>query len=315
MIYTVTLNPSLDYVARVSELKPGNLHRMEAEELYVGGKGINVTTVLRQLDTDSLILGFIAGFTGREIENRLHQRGIPTAFITASEGLSRINIKLKSEQAVETEINGQGPVITMKELEILYQSLGRLQDGDILVLSGSVPTSIKNRDHTYADICDHLKNRRLKLIVDAEGQLLRNTLSYRPFLIKPNRQELEGLFQRSLPTEESILYCAKQLQAEGAQNVLVSLAGEGALLLNSHGGVIRQRAPQGKVFHSVGAGDALVAGFLFGLLKSGKDSLSEDYHEEDYERALKYGVAAGSAAAFTEGLPRRDKIQELFLSL
>lgn len=341
MIYTVTLNPSLDYVVRVPELKPGNLHRTNGEELYVGGKGINVTTVLKQLGADSLSLGFIAGFTGKEIENKLHQMGISSDFITVTEGMSRINVKLKSEQAIETEINGQGPVIGTYEMEQLYRKLEKLQDGDILVLSGSVPKKYKNnkysdvssqqaysgatyvdnqnmqadRDDTYADICSRLTGRRLKLVVDAEGRFLSNTLKYRPFLIKPNHLELGGLFGRSLTSEESIIECAKRLQEEGAQNVLVSLAEQGALLLDSDGRITRQRAPQGRVLNSVGAGDALVAGFLYGLLQTGKESLREDYTVEDYQRALKYGVATGSASAFTEGFPGKDRIEELYRSL
>lgn len=341
MIYTVTLNPSLDYVVRISELKPGNLHRSNNEELYVGGKGINVTTVLKRLGADSLSLGFIAGFTGKEIEHRLNQMGIISDFITIPEGLSRINVKLTSDQAIETEINGQGPAIGSYEMELLYRKLERIADGDILVLSGSVPGRLKSgkqtgecdqltdrseigsdncnmqadRDDTYAEICSRMTDRKVMLVVDAEGRSLKNTLKYRPFLIKPNQLELGRLFNRSLTTEESILECARKLQEEGAQNVLVSLAEEGALLLHSLGGVIRQKAPRGKARNSVGAGDSLVAGFLFGLSQAGKNGLSEGYSEEDYQRALKMGVAAGSAAAFTEGFPDKDSIDELYQSL
>ena len=354
MIYTLTLNPSLDYVVRVSDFKPGNLHRTQSEELYVGGKGINVTAVLKQLGADSLCLGFTAGFTGREIEHRLQQMGICFDFVTASEGTSRINVKLKSDQSVETEINGQGPVISAPEVELLYRKLEKLQDGDTLVLSGSAPGRLNitgnsdngkrmdernicgdshtrlmdekeicgdshirrmDRNDIYADICSRLTDKKLKLVVDAEGQLLRNTLKYRPFLIKPNLQELGRLFERGLTTYESILECARKLQEEGAQNVLVSLGGDGALLVDSLGGVTRMNAPRGKVLNSVGAGDALVAGFLYGLIEAEKDDFQENYSKESYRIALKYGIAAGSAAAFTEGFPGKDRIEELYRRL
>ncbi len=355
MIYTVTLNPSLDYVVRVHELTPGNLHRTAEEELYVGGKGINVANVLSGLGADCLSLGFIAGFTGREIEQRLSRMGLATDFITVAEGMSRINVKLKTGQAMETEINGQGPVIGSQDMELLYQKLEKLKDGDILVLSGSAPRRGMNSrysganchqtdkdelhtepcgqpgnkgkiqaelrsmetdsDDTYADLCGRLAGRRLKLVIDAEGSLLRNTLKFRPFLIKPNHHELGRLFGKHLIEEESIIACARQLQEEGARNVLVSLAEKGAILLDSNGRINLQRAPQGKVLNSVGAGDALVAGFLYGLTHAGRESLKEDYSEEDYLRALKYGVAAGSAAAFAEEAPERARIEELYRSL
>lgn len=326
MIYTVTLNPSLDYVVRVSDFEPGNLHRTTEEEIYVGGKGLNVTVVLKRLGVESLSLGFVAGFTGREIEHRLKRMGIAADFVTASQGRSRINIKLKSNQAPETEINGQGPVIGSHEMELLYQKLGRLNDGDILVLSGSVPRQTKssrhsdednqytNRDDTYAELCGRVAGKGLRLVIDAEGKLLRNALKYKPFLIKPNHLELGRLFGRKLTDEESIIECAGQLQQEGAQNVLVSMAEKGAILLDSEGRITRQRAPQGRVVNSVGAGDALVAGFLYGLLLDKKEQ-GEEYSLEDYQRALRFSVACGSAAAFTEGYPAKEQVEELYRSL
>ncbi len=315
MIYTVTLNPSLDYVVRVPDLEPGNLHRTESEALYVGGKGINVSAVLKQLGVESICLGFTGGFTGGEIMTRLQDMGIASDFVTVAKGMSRINVKLKSKETMETEINGQGPEIDTPELELLRQKLERLRDGDILVLSGSAPGKLIDRDYVYANICDRLKNRKYKLVVDSEGMLLRNTLRYRPFLIKPNLQELQSIFDQALSTEKSIITCARLLQEEGAHNVLVSLAGEGAILLDTLGRVLRLKAPQGKVLNSVGAGDALIAGFLYGLLKSGKDSRIEEYTEEDYQDALKFGVATGSAAAFSEGFPSKDNIEELYRCL
>jgi 1-phosphofructokinase len=315
MIYTVTFNPSLDYVIRVTEFEPGNLHRTETEELYVGGKGINVTAVLKQLGIDSSMLGFVAGFTGREITERLAHMGLSADFITVGQGLSRINIKLKSDNKTETEINGQGPVIEASDLEKLYRKLDVIGEDDILVLSGSVPKQIPDRDHIYERICSKLADRKIKLVVDAEGSLLMNTLRYHPFLIKPNLHELGALFGQILLTEESIIDCAMRLKQEGAQNVLVSMAGEGALLIDSNGRITRQNAPKGKVLNSVGAGDALIAGFLAGLIKSGEDGLKESYTREDYEYALKFSVASGSAAAFTEGLPDNRKIEKTFRSL
>ncbi len=315
MIYTVTFNPSLDYIVRVGEFELGNLHRADSEELYVGGKGINVSAVLRQLGIDSTVLGFVSGFTGKEIYNRLENMGLTSDFITVDHGMSRINIKLKSKDKVETEINGQGPILDAADLEKLYRKLEMIREGDILVLSGSVPGHMKDRDKIYGEICEKLKDRQVKLIVDAEGQLLRNTLCYHPFLIKPNLHELGMLYDQLLLTEESIIDCAMRLKQEGAQNVLVSMAGDGALLIDSNGGITRQSAPVGTVMNSVGAGDALLAGFLSGLLKMGRDGLKDSYTREGYFFALKYSVAAGSAAAFTDGLPDHKQIEKVFRSL
>lgn len=312
MIYTVTLNPSLDYVVRVTDFDLGNLHRAEAEELYVGGKGINVTTVLRNLGIDSTALGFVAGFTGREIVSRLNQLNIFNEFIPIAQGMSRINMKLKSRNGVETEVNGQGPRIAAYDLEKLYDKLKAIKNGDILLLSGSVPNHIEGRNLIYANICEFLRDKDIKLVVDTEGDLLLNTLKYKPFLIKPNHHELGDLFGRELLTEDSMIECALMLQREGAQNVLISMAGEGAILVDANQRVIRQKAPKGKVINSVGAGDSLVAGFLTGLIRI-EDSMSGDNYSEDmYVYALKYSVAAGSAAAFSEELPTEEMIEEIF---
>lgn len=310
MIYTVTFNPSLDYVVWVKEFILGNSHRAETEEIYAGGKGINVSTVLRQLEVDNIALGFVAGFSGREIINRLNEIGIPSDFITLSQGMSRINLKLKSDGSTETEVNGLGPVIEQIHLNQFYEKMECIKDGDFLVLSGSVPQSIKDLSNVYLHICKLVKTKKVKLVVDAEGDFLRNTLSERPFLVKPNHHELSMLFDRVLTTEEDIIDCASKLQKEGASNVLVSLAGDGALLLDEYGNILKQAAPKGEVINSVGAGDSMVAGFIAGLLKIHKFD-STEYTPKDYQYALKLGVAAGSASAFSSAYPAKKMIERI----
>lgn len=277
MIYTVTFNPSLDYVIHVGEFNPGNLHRAEAEELIIGGKGINVSAVLKELGIESMALGFVAGFTGSEIINRLNSLGISSDFVKLDQGLSRINVKLIDGMSKETEVNGQGPAINTRELEELFSRLESIKEGDFLILSGSVPGDIPDRNYTYAKICDLLKEKKVNIIVDAEDQLLLNTLPYKPFLIKPNHHELGRIFGRELVNEEDIIECARALQLKGAKNVLVSLAGQGAILIDIRNEVIKQKAPQGEIINSVGAGDAMVAGFITGLQQNGlKDELSKE---------------------------------------
>ena len=310
MIYTVTFNPSLDYMVQVNEFVLGCLHRTEAEELFVGGKGINVSIVLKRLEVDSIALGFVAGFTGSEIISRLRDMGIASDFITLNQGTSRINIKLKSDSNMETEINGQGPVIGAKYLKQFYEKLECIKDDDILVLSGSVPQSMIAKDNVYSTICKLVKTKKIKLVVDAEGDLLRNTLSSHPFLIKPNRNELGKLFGEELKSEEEIIYCASQLQKEGAVNVLVSMAEEGALLIDEYGRVLRQPAPKGQVINSVGAGDSMIAGFLAGLLMI-QEAGHKEYAPEDYYNALKFSVAAGSASTFSSGLPDKKMMNNI----
>ena len=316
MIYTVTFNPSLDYVVRVNEFELGHLHRTLKEDLFVGGKGINVSTVLKTLGVPSMALGFVAGFTGKEIIHRLSEMGISSDFVILSQGISRINVKLKSLKSgrkEETEINGQGPIITQEELTKFYDKLEKLKKGDILVLSGSVPNSMQHAEMVYKTIGTLVKERDVRLVVDAEGELLRQTLSLNPFLIKPNKTELEKLFNRKLKSHESVLECAKLLQKAGAKNVLVSLGEEGALLLDEFRKVYNQPTVQGEVQNSVGSGDSMVAGFLA--------QFSTDitvYGRKDkklYENALKLGIAAGSAAAFTIGLPEKERIDEIFRQL
>ena len=308
MIYTITLNPSLDYVVELQNFELGKLHRTKEEYLYVGGKGINVSSVLKQLDMESIALGFVAGFTGEEIIKRLECLGISTDFVILNQGMSRINIKMKSTGSVESEINGQGPYIKPEDLNKLYDKFDCIKNNDILVLSGSVPQNIIEHSTIYSQICECLSGRNVKFIIDAEGKLLRNTLSYRPFLIKPNHHELEKLFQQEIRKEEDIITCAMRLRDMGAQNVLVSLAERGAILINEFGQVIRQTALKGEVKNSVGAGDSMIAGFLAGLYK---DKQKETFHTEDYKLALEISVATGSAAAFSYDLPNKEMIEKM----
>lgn len=306
MIYTMTFNPSLDYVVKVTQFQLGILHRTQEEKIYAGGKGINVSFVLKELGVENTAYGFAAGFTGDEIINKLNESGISADFIKVEHGVSRINIKLLTDGAKETEINGQGPDLRQEEFNLLYDKLKKLKSGDYLVLSGNVPIGIPGAEHIYGEICSRLRALDIKIVIDAEGSLLRNTLCERPFLIKPNRQEIEKLFHVKMSGIDDICIYAKKLQAEGARNVLVSLAEDGAILLDEHGVVHRQEAPQGIIQNSVGSGDSLVAGFLAQLCMS--QNSPGTVLSEDYEKALRLGVAAGSAGAFSIGLPDHSKI-------
>ena len=280
MVYTVTFNPALDYIVRVRDFRTGETNRTESDELQWGGKGINVSTVLRNLGVENAALGFLAGFTGRALDQGLRDAGIRTDFIWLEEGLTRVNVKIKADQ--ETEINGAGPAIPAASLEELFAKLDRLQSGDVLVLAGSIPTSLP--DDIYQRILARLANREILTAVDATGRLLRAVLPYHPFLIKPNRAELEELFGGALNGDVEIEDCARRLQKEGARNVLVSMAGDGSLLLDETGSVHRLGVPAGTVCNSVGAGDSMVAGFLAGWLEHG-----------DYTLAHRLGTAAGAA--------------------
>lgn len=339
MIYTVTFNPSLDYVVRVSDFMPGQLHRTQAEELFVGGKGINVSIVLGRLGAKSVALGFVAGFTGKEIIRRLNELDISSDFISLSQGISRINIKLKSRSSIdsaddtETEINAQGPQIDSLSLEEFHNKLDALKAGDFLVLSGSVPRGMPEADWIYLDICRRVKEAGINIVVDAEGDLLRNALSERPFLIKPNKEELEKLYGQRFEEEEAILDCAMKLHKEGARNVMVSLGENGALLLDEHGEFHRLSAPAGRVQNSVGAGDSMIAGFLAMLSRIADANVASNtntntntdkyadmktnirFTSADYYEALKYGIAAGSAGAFSRDLPQADLINEIYHKL
>lgn len=300
MIYTVTFNPALDYVIRMESLKLGTVNRSSAEAVYYGGKGINVSTVLKNIGVDSVALGFVAGFTGKEIEEGVKNMGVATDFIKLPEGMSRINVKIKAEQ--ETEINGQGPAISMEKVEKLFEKLDRLEKGDCLVLAGTIPASLPS--DIYEQIMDRLKDKEIRIVVDATKDLLLNVLKYHPFLIKPNNHELGEMFGVLLKTDEEIVEYAKKLQERGARNVLISMAGDGAILLTETKEVYKMGVPKGTVVNSVGAGDSMVAGFVASYFK-----------EHDYLKALKFGTATGSATAFSEGLATMDKVEELLKTL
>ena len=296
MIYTVTLNPSIDYVVKLDSLKLGITNRTNSEEYYFGGKGINVSCVLSELEIKSTALGFVAGFTGEAIENGLKNKNIITDFIKLKSGISRINIKIKAEQ--ETEINAQGPDIEPQELEILFDKLEKIQDGDTLVLAGSIPNTMP--DDIYEKILESLKGREIMVVVDATKKLLLNCLKYKPFLIKPNKQELSEIFETEINTTSQIEEYAKKLQALGAKNVLISLGNEGAILVDEYGKVYKAGVIEGKAVNTVGSGDSMVAGFIAGY-----------QIEQSYEYALKLGSVCGMATAFLSGLATKEKIDEL----
>ncbi|OUN86015.1 1-phosphofructokinase [Gemmiger sp. An50] len=296
MIYTVTFNPALDYVVRMDALALGQVNRTASENVQLGGKGINVSWVLRELGHENVALGFVAGFTGKAIEDGLAAKGVATDFIHLPAGLTRINVKLKAGE--ETEINGKGPDISAEALEELFRKLDALGEGDVLVLAGSIPASMPS--DVYESILARLEGKKVLCAVDATRDLLVNVLKYKPFLIKPNNHELGEIFGRVLTTDEEIRECAEKLQQQGARNVLVSMAGDGAMLLDENGGCHRLAAYKGKVKNSVGAGDSMVAGFLAGYLDTG-----------DYAHALRVGSAAGSATAFSDVLATRFEIEAL----
>lgn len=296
MIYTVTFNPALDYVVKVDNFTLGKVNRTIREDIYYGGKGLNVSTVLTNLGYESIALGFIAGFTGDVIEEGAKSLGFSTDFIKVKDGLSRINVKLKSNE--ESEINGQGPNITKEDINKLFEKLEKIQDKDILVLSGSIPNTLS--EDIYEKIMERLEGKDIKIIVDATKDLLLNVLKYKPFLIKPNNHELGEMFNVVLQNDEDIILYAKKLQEKGARNVLISMAGDGAILITENGEIFKTGVPKGQVKNSVGAGDSMVAGFIAGYLANRK-----------YEEALKMGTAAGSASAFSEGLATKEKVMSL----
>ncbi|MBO5597110.1 MAG: 1-phosphofructokinase [Oribacterium sp.] len=296
MIYTVTFNPSLDYIVSVEDFKVGMTNRTNTELMFPGGKGINVSMVLQNLGLESMALGFMAGFTGREIERLLAVKNVKSDFIEVASGISRINVKLRSNE--ESEINGMGPAIGKDEIDKLYKQLDMLTEGDILVLAGSIPSVMP--ESMYSDIMDYLKEKNLKIVVDATRDLLVNVLKYHPFLIKPNNHELGEIFGVTLSKKEEVIPYAKKIQEMGARNVLISMAGEGAVLVTETGEIYQSNPPKGKVKNSVGAGDSMVAGFLAGYLHSG-----------NYEEAFYMGVCTGSASAFSDNLATKEEVKEL----
>ena len=299
MIYTVTFNPAVDYVVHVENMKNGSVNRSSCEEIYFGGKGINVSVVLNELGVSSVALGFIAGFTGQAIRDGIENIGIRTDFINLGSGNSRINIKIKSSQ--ETEINGQGPFIDDKALDEFFRKLDMLKDNDILILAGSIPKSLP--DDIYERILSRTADKNIRTVVDATNKLLLNTLKYKPFLIKPNNHELGEMFGVNISETDDIVKYARKLRDMGAENVLVSMAEKGALLVDENNQIHICGVCRGNVKNSVGAGDSMVAGFVAGSMNG------------DYEYALKLGTAAGGATAFSDGLAVKDKIFELLKQL
>lgn len=296
MIYTITFNPSLDYVVTLPQLQVGAINRNREEEIFPGGKGINVSWVLQNLGVPTRILGFKAGFTGDEIQRLVEERGVPCSLLAVEKGFSRINVKIRAGE--ETALNGKGPEVTAADLDRLKEQLRVLTADDILVLSGSGPSGCA--PSLYGDIAEEMARRKISCVVDATGKLLAGALGARPFLVKPNGEELEELLGRKLATEEALTEGARELQQQGARNVLISLGGEGALLVDETGKVYRHGAPKGTMVNTVGAGDSMVAGFLAGYLRN-----------KDYGEALHWGICAGSATAFSMHLADRVSIEEL----
>ena len=296
MIYTITMNPSLDYFVTVEHLELGKTNRAASEHMLPGGKGLNVSAMLKNLGIDSTALGFAAGFVGKEIIKRIENQGIHNGLILLEEGNSRINMKIKNLEG--TEINGIGPKIPEKELDKLLERVQQLKQGDFLVLSGSIPAGVPN--DIYAKIMSMAARNGVEVIVDATGPLLQETLPYHPFLIKPNHHELGDLFGVEMKERSELMLYARKLQEEGARNVFVSMASKGAVLLSEDGQVFEMDAPKGLVKNSVGAGDSMVAGFLAGWLE-----------RRDYEFAFKVGVCAGSASTFSEELATRREVEDL----
>ena len=299
MVYTVTFNPAIDYVMYADSLKTGIVNRSRHEEVYFGGKGINVSWVLKELGIESVAMGFVAGFTGAALEKAVADKGITADFIHLDEGFTRINVKIKSDS--ETDLNGQGPLIDEAAFDKLLDKLNNIKDGDTIVLAGSIPDTLPS--NTYEKILERLACREVKAVVDATKDLLLKVLKYRPFLVKPNSYELGEMFDVTVKTDEEIIKYASKLREMGAKNVLVSRAGDGALLLDENGNTHICGVCKGMVKNSVGAGDSMVAGFIAGSA------------DGDYEYALKLGTAAGGATAFSEGLAEKGDIYRLLKQL
>ena len=296
MIYTVTFNPAIDYVIKVDNLTLGQVNRTTREYIFCGGKGINVSHLLANLGVDSVGLGFIAGFTGDVIESGAKELGFKPDFIRVREGMTRINVKVKSNE--ESEINGLGPVIHDDELDQMFKKLDELEDGDILVLAGSIPATLPS--DVYERIMGRLQGKDIRIVVDATKDLLLNVLKYHPFLIKPNNHELGEIFHTVINDKDDVVTYAKRMQEKGARNVLISMAGEGAVLIAEDGQVFEKPAPKGTLVNGVGAGDSMVAGFLTGWME-----------KKDYVHAFHMGIAAGSASAFSENLATREEVLQV----
>ena len=297
MIYTVTLNPSLDYIAECKDFTLGATNRTSSEIIYPGGKGINVSIVLSNLGDRTTALGFLAGFTGEHIDSLIKDMGISSRMIRLNEGMSRINLKLKSKE--ETELNGMGPKISIIDIARLYQKLESITEDDILVLAGSIPPSVS--EGLYSDIMERLKEKKIKIVVDATKDLLMNVLDKKPFLIKPNIHELGELFNVKLDSADEALPYALKLKEMGAVNVIISMGKDGAMMVDEYGKSYTMNSPEGKLVNSVGAGDSLVAGFLHKYLETG-----------NYEEAFRYGVCTGSASAFSSALATKEEVEKLY---
>ena len=300
MIYTVTLNPSLDYFVTVDPFELGKTNRTLSEQMVPGGKGLNVSIMLRNLGIDSIALGFAAGFVGREIVDCIEARGIQSNFVMLQEGNSRINVKIKNIEG--TEINGKGPEVPAEKLELMMDLVRSMKSGDYLVLAGSIPSSMP--ESIYKDMVASVVGNGVEVVVDATGELLMQVLSFKPFLIKPNNHELGALFGVTIEERAEVLPYARKLQEAGARNVLVSMAGKGAVLLAEDGQVFEMDAPKGILVNAVGAGDSMVAGFLTGWLETG-----------DYKEAFEMGVCAGSASAFSDDFATREEVEALVAKL
>lgn len=296
MIYTVTFNPAIDYVVELVSFNIGEINRTTREYMNLGGKGVNVSRVLINLEVPNVALGFVAGFTGDALRNGLERMGVKTDFISLKEGNTRINVNIKGVE--ETDINARGPEIPNSAIDELFKKLDNLQSGDTLVLAGSIPTSLPN--DMYERIMERLYGKGIRFVVDATRDLLVKSLKYEPFLIKPNNHELGEIFGLELTTDNEIIYYARELKKQGAKNVLISMAGDGAILVDENDVAHKIGTPKGKVKNSVGAGDSMVAGFCAGYLEKG-----------DYKYALRMGTAAGSASAFSESLATKQEVIDL----
>ena len=297
MIYTVTLNPSIDHVIEMNELQEGIVNKVNIENFYTGGKGINVSKILKEHGVENIALGFISGFTGKFIKNNLEQCGIKNDFINVLNGYSRINMKIKTNEN-ETEINGLGPSISSSNIKDLFNQLEKLSSNDILILAGSIPPSLS--DNFYEEIMKQLSTKNVKIIVDARNNLLLNVLKYRPFLIKPNHHEISEIFKKEIKTIDELIFHGNKLKEMGAQNVLISMGGDGAILITESNEIYRSNIPKGTLKNSVGSGDSMVGGFITGYLKT-----------NDYKEALKLGAASGSATAYSDDLAKISFINEL----
>lgn len=300
MVYTLTLNPSLDHIIRIKDLEIGETNRSDEEEFYPGGKGINVSRILNELDVSNISVGYIAGFTGREIERLVHLNKVKTDFIHLDEGINRINVKIKSR--LETEINSNGPIIDEKSKKLLLEKLNILKDGDFLVLAGSIPPCLKNS--FYSEIMEMLIGKNINIVVDATGESLLNTLKYKPLLIKPNKRELEEITNLEFKEIDDIRKNAFKLKSLGARNIIVSLGKDGAILIEENGDVIYKEAPKGQVKNTVGSGDSMVGGFIAALVKG-----------YDTKKAFDLAIACGSATAFCDDLAKKEDINKLFYKI